>query len=62
MFLFEVPRGIGASSLMLISLYVRSILLNCRGMFCRLGNPGDPEQRSGLMPNSVPVIANSVPV
>jgi len=27
-----------------------------------LGNPGDPEQRSGLIPNTIPVIANSVPI
>ena len=27
-----------------------------------LGNPVDPEHRSGLIPNTIPVIANSVPV
>jgi len=27
-----------------------------------VGNPGDAEQRSGLIPNSVPVIANTVPI
>jgi len=27
-----------------------------------MGNPGDPEQRSGLIPNTIPVIANSVPI
>jgi len=27
-----------------------------------LGNPGDPEQHSDLIPNTVPMIANSVPI
>jgi len=27
-----------------------------------LGNPGDPEHHSDLIPNSIPMIANSVPI
>ena len=27
-----------------------------------VGNPDDPEQHSGLIPNTIPVIANSVPI